>query len=419
MSSQSHKTLALVSDSPTRTRDLLHFKRYVDPLVKLITNEDTETPFTIGIFGGWGTGKTTLLEMIEEQVREKKYPTVWFNPWMYQTEDNLIVPLLQTIHDSLLESGTDRFKDCAKRMATVVAQISASVLMKTVTMGGVSLEDIEKRMETYNNRHAEALSTIRKLRTKLQEVVNELTDNGQNGRLVIYIDDLDRCVPTKIIGLLEAIKLFLDLKNAIIFMAIDRDIVQQGIQIFYKDFNIDKEKCDPLTADYLDKMIQVPLYLPPIGSDQVGKYIQQLFLNSDLDEYKELFQKCLYPNPRKIKRVLNIYTLSSAIIDSEPRWHNINKSILAKLVIIQQQWSDLYHEIIRYNDLASLLEKVYQGKLQIRRSEEWIFLGNRQDELLRLCNTYYRPTSQLSYLFNCSGSFQDIELEPYLFMLGS
>jgi molybdopterin-guanine dinucleotide biosynthesis protein len=421
MPPQTQSPLAMMGDSPVLEpeQDLLHFKRYVEPLVQLITDDDTETPFTIGIFGKWGTGKTTLLKMIETQMRDKDYPTIWFNPWLYQTEDNLVVPLLQTIHDFLQESTVEHFHTAAQRVATVVAQVSASVLLKTVTIGQASLEDIEKRVETYNKQRAKDISTIRTLRNKLQEVVNDLTEKGQRGRLVIYIDDLDRCVPTKIVGLLEAIKLFLDLKHTIIFIAIDKDIVQQGIQVFYKDFELSEEEYGPLTADYIDKMIQLPLYLHPLGPEQVGDYLQRLPLPRHLDDHIELFRQCLQPNPRTIKRVLNIYALNAAIVDSDPgRQATLKESLLAKLIIIQQQWNDLYRYAVTHPELLALLERVYRKELNIGRTQDWFFLEERREELHKLCTRHYRPSSQLAALFTYGESFQDVDLDEYLFMLG-
>src|SRR5690349_4131490 len=95
-------TLSVVSDSENPQTDALHFERYVEPLTQIISNDITDTPFTVGVFGRWGSGKTTLMHMIEAALETKaatsarEYTVVWFNPWLYQSEENLIVPLLHT-----------------------------------------------------------------------------------------------------------------------------------------------------------------------------------------------------------------------------------------------------------------------------------------------------------------------------------
>lgn len=130
------------------------------------------------------------MKMLEARLASEKYHTIWFNPWLYQSEDNLIVPLLQTIHDSLNDSASERFKESAKRIATVVSKIAASVFIKTATLAEVSREDIDNEIELITSKHAEGISAIRTLRNDLQSIVDDLTDKGQDSRLVLLVDDL-------------------------------------------------------------------------------------------------------------------------------------------------------------------------------------------------------------------------------------
>src|SRR6185437_7765945 len=80
--------------------DWLKFQRYVDPLLSIFADPQTETPFTIGVFGTWGSGKSTLLSMLCERLEEKhpaKFVRVWFNPWNHRREPNMLVPLLHAL----------------------------------------------------------------------------------------------------------------------------------------------------------------------------------------------------------------------------------------------------------------------------------------------------------------------------------
>src|SRR5690349_19168436 len=96
--------IALSDFSVGIQNDLLNFRRYVDPLISILTSENPQTPFTIGIFGPWGGGKSSLLMMLKERL-ETDYPEefvcVDFNPWIYRNEPNLLVPLLHTLNDTL------------------------------------------------------------------------------------------------------------------------------------------------------------------------------------------------------------------------------------------------------------------------------------------------------------------------------
>jgi hypothetical protein len=421
-------TLAMVGDSPAPSHDALHFSRYVEPLVQVITNVSTETPFTLGIFGRWGSGKTSLMHMIAAELPKsspagKEYTVVWFNPWLYQSEDNLIIPLLHTIRDTLQESAVAKVKDAAKMVGTIIAQISASALIKQLSGGSLSFEDIEKRVKAYLDKRGETLSTIRTLRRQLQGVVNSLTNDGQEGRLILFIDDLDRCVPTKIVGLLEAIKLFLDLNHTVLFLAIDREIVQRGIQAYYKDLKVEQSEVSTLTADYLDKMIQLPFYLHPLGPKQIAEYLKDVSEAPDLVAQSAIFCNALQPNPRKIKRVLNIYRLYAAVMDRAfPKPANAEegvarKAILAKMIVLQQQWGELYGQISANPELAGALERVYRGKLRLDRPEDWTYLKDPKT-VLELCKKYYLPASELASLFSTGQSFEGVTLAEYLYMLG-
>ena len=427
MTRQAQELLALLGDQPVPDQDLLNFTRYVNPLVELLTNRQTETPLTIGLFGRWGSGKTTLMQMIEKHTDRDEMGAmrgfhVWFNPWQYQKEDNLVIPLLHTIQDRLMEYKLERLGNSISRIATVVAQVSASVLLKTATVGNLSLEDIEKRVNTYNEKHAKGISAIRTLRQDLQGVVNEITMEGEAGRLVIYIDDLDRCLATQIVELLEAVKLFLDLKHLVVFIAIDKDIVQQGIQAHYKDFNLLEGGLERLTADYIDKMVQLPLYLYPLGADKVQEYFSQLPSADCVREQSVLFRDCLLPNPRKIKRVLNIYALQVNIARNGGQ--NLDWGLLAKLVLLQQQWPDFYRRILSEPSLAGIMEKVYKGTKRIDASLDWSEYPVQMQKHFEFCqNLFYTSPLQLRALFTQGTSFltdakASVDLKPYLFMLG-
>lgn len=92
------RNLAIFSDKPTKD-DLLNFKDYSDLLSNVILHN--ETPSTIGIFGEWGSGKTSLMLMIEDQLIKKNIKTIWFNAWKYNKEEALWRALILCILNSL------------------------------------------------------------------------------------------------------------------------------------------------------------------------------------------------------------------------------------------------------------------------------------------------------------------------------
>jgi hypothetical protein len=90
-------SLEIESDSPTLI-DRLGFKRFVAPITQRIVHATSEnTPLTIGIYGEWGSGKTSFLRMVEEELRKQSISPIWFNAWKYSLEENLWSALIQTI----------------------------------------------------------------------------------------------------------------------------------------------------------------------------------------------------------------------------------------------------------------------------------------------------------------------------------
>ena len=392
--------------------DLLYYNNYVTPIIDIIDDKRIQTPLTIGVIGSWGSGKSTLLSLLQQSLVERKYHTIWFNPWLYKSEESLLLPLLHTIKDYLSEVSAGKLKESVKRISTIVAQISASVLMKTLTLNTTSFEEIEKRIEVYNQQFEQYNSVIRTLRSELQNIVNNLTNEGQSGNLVIFIDDLDRCTPKNIVEILENIKLFLDLRHTCIVIALDGEVVQQGIEAYYKALDLTNLEYRILTTEYIDKMIQVPFHLNPLSVEMVGEYLNKISVPEIVEEHLELFENCLLPNPRKIKRTINIFYLN-VIVASNLRSKEFNSSILAKLILLQQQWYDLYRNCILNPELPGVLELVYKDQLNIDRSEEWSYLGKQQSEFHQLCKKYYQPKSRLSNVFTLGESFIDVDISNY------
>src|SRR5688572_5867266 len=92
----------LLDDQPSTT-DLLNFEQFAAAFERIIVNPQTKTPFIIGIFGRWGTGKTTLMRMLERRLEPMGATTVWFNAWLYNQEEHIWASFLQSLTDRLAD----------------------------------------------------------------------------------------------------------------------------------------------------------------------------------------------------------------------------------------------------------------------------------------------------------------------------
>lgn len=357
--------LSVLSDAPSgRDGDRLEFSRYVEALSEVILNDDTQTPFTIGVFGAWGSGKSSLLKMLNEKLAAsytQDIIRVDFNPWVYRNEPNMLVPLLLTLQASLERDSRKRFGQVAARIGGVLVKLTAGVLLGRISGGGVDLSGIDQLASELVDKRSEIDSQTRNLRLTLQEQADAVRSKG--ARLVFFIDDLDRCEPSEIIGLLESIKLFLDLRNVFIVIAIAKDVVDRGVAFKYRDFGFTGNEVLAVGDEYLDKMIQLPLYIPPIDAGAIGQFMDGLDLPPAVAAQIGLLRQIVSPNPRRVKRVLNMCAVTFAITAHSPGLKDLRPDLVARLAVLRVQSAGLFAEITRNPDLLVALELVYQGKL--------------------------------------------------------
>jgi len=348
--------MAFVNDHPaTWNSDLLGFNNYITPLVELYNSNLIESPFTIGVFGEWGQGKSSFLEMLHNQLAEDKFFRVNFNPWYYRDEENILIPLLQTIRDQLLESNAEKFKSSTAKIANVLTRLGADILLKSITANNVSLKDIEEHETIYAKQKGfNNVSKKKKVRTDIQEVIEDIKEKGL--KTVIFIDDLDRCTPENILDVLEVIKLFLDLEYVFVVLAVDKSLINKGVQLKYAEFDFDDDKQQSIGAEYLEKIIQLPITIVPLQQNKILDFIDKIDSNKQLSLPEIIEPDWLEPNPRKIKRIINIlwYTKRLTQINKlDLKWE-----LLVRMAILQVQAESLYDKMARRLDLFETFEAI-------------------------------------------------------------
>ena len=195
--------------------------------------------FAIGIFGDWGSGKTTLMRAIEEDLRPHDgVVTVWFNAWRYEREEHLIVPLLDTLREGLvawgeLHSGRERRR--ARQTAAVVARAARALAygLKLSANLPVSVEiDPGKVMESWRGDRAASrpLSFYHASFNAMREAMGDFVERGVR-RVVFFVDDLDRCLPMSALEVLESMKLFFDLEGFVFVVGLDQTVIERSIEL--------------------------------------------------------------------------------------------------------------------------------------------------------------------------------------------
>jgi len=217
---------------------------------------------------------------------------------------------------------------------------------------GVVNLDLEQLLQ-YGPYEAQ-VSELQQLQGRFEQLVRVLV--GEAGRLVVFIDDLDRCTPEKIPEVLEAIKLFTTTPRCVYVIGLDHEIVRRGIQTRY-------EFGPEAAAEYLEKIVQIPFHLPPLDEGRMESFIHADYadLQTSAPTAADVFAAGLEPNPRKVKRALNIYrTLLELAEVRVKNWEMdpVDPQLVAKMVVIESRFRRLHGYLVREPEFLLRLEQL-------------------------------------------------------------
>jgi hypothetical protein len=361
--------IKIITDEPT-LEDALDFNNYSQRLANIITNSIPR--FSIGIFGGWGTGKTSLMKMTKQILDDNnKIVTVWFDAWRYEREEYLaVIPFLRTLELRLDATKKDKSGDWEVVKNGVKRTINAFIQSTTFSLGTrgiVSLEIDGKKV-------ADALKgdgsvgndkgTIYYHATDyLEKALNDLRKEVKDYRIVVFIDDLDRCSPEKALEVLESIKSFFDIEGFVYVIGMDSDTINSLIKRKYGG-----EESNIKGLYYLQKIVQLPFQIPTWKevdiSKSIGKIISKGLEGSDLikdfEKNKELIVKAVELNPRQVKRFINNIILAQDVFNKD-----IDKLIAVRALDFRRDWQN-FLELITPNDKR---KKFFKGYLKLKDPE--------------------------------------------------
>lgn len=398
------------SDTESK-EDYLNFGE-VSQIVTEILETEAMLPVSIGVFGNWGAGKSSLLNLIEQQIKPDEWIIIKFDAWLYQGFDDARAALLETIASHLIQAAKDE-ETILQKSKNLFARINGLRLLGLMAEGaalaagvptfGLISKTFEIAKESLDGVQNETESK------QIVEVGKNLVDSGKNlikpkekqtppqqidefrkeygeilqdlgKKLVIVIDNLDRCLPANAIQTLEAIRLFLFLNRTAFIIAADEEMIRHSVAEHYKDLSYRHQ------IDYLDKLIQIPIRVPKAGVLEIRAYLYMLyaihqkiptaklaslrqFLETHLqqswksqslnpedvaktieEQHNQVllsdFERAnriapllanspnVYGNPRIVKRILNTIKMRTKIADK--RQMPLDEAIITKLVIFER-----------------------------------------------------------------------------------
>ena len=309
------------------SEDLLGYTVHAE-LLKQVIMEGRNLPVTIGLYGDWGSGKSSILKILQNKIEtdedsKNDSVVIYFDGWSFESFDDAKMALMQGIVDKLEEKITTKetFANCAKKVKDnifslrtlmwLLRNVAAPIGMAAISGGITTIsslisvfssfkgkedelvnkltgEGAEKFLKDITDTHldVDTFSAVREFRTNFEELIKAT----KKKQVVILIDDLDRCLPEHIIENLEAIKLFLNVQNTAFVIAADQRIVSGAIHRQYKeiaDLSYSSNGSErSIGENYLDKFIQIPYSIPKLSNQEVETYIMLLFCKSQLEKEK-------------------------------------------------------------------------------------------------------------------------------------
>ncbi len=320
-------------------QDLIDFK-YLTNSVNLIINNEDLIPSTIGVYGDWGSGKSSLMKMIELENTNPENLIIKFNGWLFEGYEDAKIALLSTLVDEIIKSRTWDEKT-KKYLGRLVKRIKwLKLITKTAQMGingfiasqadfdyqktikdisELNIDDYIKEVEDENK------TLIDKGIREFHKDFEELLEQTKLKRVIVLIDDLDRCNPDTIISTLEAIKLFLFVKKSVFIISADERLINYAVKKRFPelpstDYDVSK--------DYIEKLIHFPIRIPSLSESEYETYVNLLFAKLHLSstDFENLRVAVFQPkeNIDLSACKLNNENISNLIVSTRPTTSFLN-----------------------------------------------------------------------------------------------
>lgn len=318
------------SDNETNI-DYIDFQNFINAVCRIIDDENL-LPCSIGSFGDWGSGKSSLMKMICEQYESNEdVLVIKFNGWLFEGYEDAKTVLMGRIIDEIV--AKKKLSEKAKELAVkLFKRIDFMKVGGTLFKYGISfatlgpaglaitsatdalarLKDVDYGSylkDKAENPEKDIRSSIQEFHANFEELINET----KLQKILVVIDDLDRCSPETVIATLEAIKLFLFAKNTVFIIGADERLIKYAVRKRFPEIPGDNAE---VGRDYLEKLIQFPIRIPFLSSWEMETYINLLFskLYLDEDEFETLRKKVFdEKNKNDYSFILNIDTINKLL----------------------------------------------------------------------------------------------------------
>lgn len=351
--------LEVPPDNPFQN-DTLERKFLVEFLVGLI--ERLSGPFVLALDSPWGTGKTTLIKMLQAELMKQNFQCLYFNAWQVDYVADPLVALVSAIDEIRLSGGKieTKFREhmkTARKITTAVAKRGAVAAVKAATLGGIELDKEFEALvaegtggfagdivETFQKEK----ESLRKLRHEIEKAIEQVKAAGKKQSLIFFIDELDRCRPTFSIEMLERIKHLFDVPNIVFVLSVDKSQLEASTAAVYG------ERIN--APEYLRRFIDLEYGIPVVQSKRFTKTLLTRFemdsvfaertssaASYDKDNFIDFFTTLAEVFRLSLRTRERCITCLAVVMDQTPCTHFLDPILVALLIVLRLQNLSLFH----------------------------------------------------------------------------
>ncbi|MDN3028153.1 P-loop NTPase fold protein [Streptomyces sp. S.PB5] len=331
---------ALLNDEPVAdpASDLLGTGRAARELARLLHDSRTSTPFTLAVDAGWGMGKSSLMRLVEAELKQgyQDVETVWYNAWTASGADAL---------EGLIKSVLARFDK--RRLRRALHHIEEHSLLIRAVQTVLTVVAAPFGAAGIVNRFWRDLSVDAKARNDMREALRDLATQWAESApheprrlLVVFIDDLDRCSEDTVLAVCEAVKVYLDVPGLAFVIGCDRSAL--GPSGLLRDLG-------PAGSAFMEKIFQTSYRIPVTGDEDIEGYVRQCAERSGVHELLadetlvRLIAERSARNPRRIKRLINGFGLECSL---NPVWQQYESEAVIRTLLLQHLYADFYRTLL-------------------------------------------------------------------------
>ena len=411
-----------LSDRPVldMSDDALRNNRYAAALSSFV--EDSDTPLTVGIQGGWGTGKTSLLNLLATRFSaNQRCLIIPVNAWEHSlfnanTNANVAISLLRglvtaiqkgiSLNSNISEDIKRRSSGKGSKLHELAKIVGVAALGVAVFAGKSALATAhihpphEDSHDTVSENAWSYADQIQELRSEISEVVSEVVNSPVTkvDRFVFFIDDLDRIQPNIAIEILDILKNVFDVEHCVFILAIDYEVVVKGLVARYGARTKETER---EFRQYFDKIIQVPFSMPVAAyRNSFNEYMQRLLDKlsiggldldkSDVDEMSNVAWLTTNGIPRSVKRIVNTMSLLTLINEGDSLAEDTLQVTtfkripsLFKLVCLQIGFPEIFARVTEKPNVrdwsVESLSKPWELNTQAYEHDRFVLDGYKED----------------------------------------